>query len=481
MLLSDRRRALIHLCLVGVDTCWITPFVALLLHQQGLESAPLVIFARLAATLVVWITALELLNLLGVDSPRYELTVAGTIIISSLLVVRLWLYTNAPFLDFGWVYNIFNALFNIHQGLRPELVLVLTSLLLWQRAASATSRSLDFFSVGVSFRLGLLLLMLGAGLLSHLSGHDVIPLLWLYLALGLTAVSLARMHEKAADALSAGRVLPVPRLAQLLVAVALTVGAAAGLAVFCSPARVRTVLGSLGPLWAVLGLLVPPLEQILFLLTQIILGSLDWLVRRVLVTFHWRLFEEALDRLTSLADLLRRSSEAGMTLPPSLLTGLRYAGVVLCIILIVGFVLLYLHKVRARRHGEELEEEALEDMTFGGNTLGRGLRWLRDTAGLVRRFGVGRHLLTAVSVQNMYANLCRLARQRGYARHPAQPPDTYLPVLSQAFPGQEEALARITTAYMRVHYGDQAVPGPELSQLRKDYDGVRSAPSQAHA
>jgi len=78
-------------------------------------------------------------------------------------------------------------------------------------------------------------------------------------------------------------------------------------------------------------------------------------------------------------------------------------------------------------------------------------------------------------VQNIYANLSRLASRRGYARHPAQPPDDYLPVLGEAFAGQEEALARITAAYMRVHYGDQAVSSAELGQIRKDYDQVRTA------
>jgi hypothetical protein len=86
-------------------------------------------------------------------------------------------------------------------------------------------------------------------------------------------------------------------------------------------------------------------------------------------------------------------------------------------------------------------------------------------------------LLAAISVQNIYANLCRMARQRGYPRHPAQPPDDYLPILSQAFAGQDEPLARITAAYMWVHYGDQPVTAAELAQLRQDYNRVRKSDS----
>jgi len=98
----------------------------------------------------------------------------------------------------------------------------------------------------------------------------------------------------------------------------------------------------------------------------------------------------------------------------------------------------------------------------------------------VRRFGFGRQLLAAISVQNMYANLSRVASRRGYARHPAQPPDDYLPILVQAFGGHEEPLSRITEAYMRVHYGDQPVTRADLTQLRRDYDEARAAEQEAH-
>jgi hypothetical protein len=96
-------------------------------------------------------------------------------------------------------------------------------------------------------------------------------------------------------------------------------------------------------------------------------------------------------------------------------------------------------------------------------------------ASLVGRFGLSRQLLAAISVQNIYANICRLARRRGYPRRPAQPPDDYLPILQQAFAGQEDALARITAAYMQVHYGDQPVSPLELGQLRRDYQQVRAS------
>ncbi len=139
----------------------------------------------------------------------------------------------------------------------------------------------------------------------------------------------------------------------------------------------------------------------------------------------------------------------------------------------VGLLVLYLDKVRRSRQRGGAEEADAEQVTLGAGILGRGLQAVRDALGLARRFGISRQLLAAISVQNIYANLCRLARRRGRPRRPAQPPDAYLPTLQQVFPGQEGALGRITAAYMRVHYGDQPVTLAELAGLRADFQRVR--------
>ena len=104
--------------------------------------------------------------------------------------------------------------------------MIAINLVLWQRATSATSRDPSFFNVGVSFRLGMLLLIAGAGLLSFMRGRSVVGFLWLYFALGLIAVSIARISEKASEAQSAGKALPMRRFAQLLLAAGVTIGAA---------------------------------------------------------------------------------------------------------------------------------------------------------------------------------------------------------------------------------------------------------------
>ncbi|MGB9301662.1 MAG: DUF4129 domain-containing protein, partial [Anaerolineae bacterium] len=269
------------------------------------------------------------------------------------------------------------------------------------------------------------------------------------------------------------------RVAQLGAAVGLTVGGVAGLSLAYTPSSIRTALGWFGPLWKALGVLLEPVGIVLLWLVEVIINGLYWLLSRLLVGHNLEFLDDLRGRFGELLALLQRPDTATITLPAWLMTILRYGGVLLALLIAVRIILLSLERIRSRYREEEPEEELEEEVTLGGGTLGRGWRWLRDRVGLVRRFGVGRELLAAISVQNMYANLCRLAGRRGYPRHPAQPPDRYLPVLVEAFGGHQGALSRLTAAYMRVHYGDRAVGIGELARLRRDYDQVRSAEQKA--
>jgi type IV secretory pathway VirB2 component (pilin) len=479
MLIGDRRRGLMYLCLAGMEIAWITPFATLLLHQHGLGWSPGLTFVRLLSALLAWILMLDLLNLIRVRSRWYEHSVAGLLIVSTLLLVRIWLHPGLELTDLSWLGATFDALFNFHQGLQPELIVVLTGLLLWQRATTATSRSLDFFNVGVGFRLGILLLILGGGLLNHVTGHDATSLFWLYMALGLVAVALARIQDKSSGGGSVGKPAPPSRIGQVMAAATMTMGAAAGVSVLYTPSNIRTALGWLSPLWSLLKVLLQPLGVLLLWIIEIIINGLYWIFSTLLAGIDLEIIDELRERLTGLLELGQRSEARPIEVPASLAAAIRYGGVLLALVLMVGIILLSLRKLRDRQQAEETEEELVEDVTLGKGTLGRAWSWLRDRAALVRRFGVGRDLLAAISVQNMYANLCRLAGQRGYPRHPAQPPDRYLPLLVEAFDGHQEALSRITVAYMRVHYGDRPVSIGELAGLRGDYNEVRTSEHQA--
>jgi hypothetical protein len=470
MLLSDRRRALLYLCLAGMEAAWATPFFLLLYRRMP---SVWTAYGVLLGALLAWILVLDLLNRTQVASPLYQVVVLGLIAATSLAVLVL-----SP----GAARSaLLGGLFAFRGGIATGVALTVTNLFLWQRATSATSRDLGFFNVGVSFRFGMLLLIVGGAISGALfrvpgqpAGLSLLPLLWLYFGFGLAAVALARIDEKASEAQSAGRPLPLRRMVQLLLAIGLTLGLAGLLSRIYTSQSIGKALGLLVPVWK----LIRPMVVAIGLLLLKLLGPLmEWLVTllRGVMERGWTELEPLQQPLPPLSQdrpgLLER-------LPPGVTSALGsillVLGILVAAALVIGFFLLYLDRVHRRgRAPVEDEEENAEPVTMGAGLLDRGAQTLRDLAGLVRRFGVGRQLLAAVSVQNLYANLCRLARQRGYPRRPAQPPDAYLPALSQAFAGHDEALERITAAYMRVHYGDQTVSMDELSALRSDYRVVR--------
>jgi hypothetical protein len=480
MLLAERRRSLIYLCLAGMEAAWATPFWLLLYRQMP---SVWVAYAVFLCALLAWILVLDLLNRTQVGSPLYQVAVLGLIAATSLVI--LLASPRGPAAPPAWV----ASLLAFRGGVSTGIALAIANLFLWQRATSATSRDLSFFNVGVSFRFGLLLLVAGGAIASAIfrtplqpEGQGLLPLLWLYFAFGLVAVALARIDEKSGEAQSAGRPLPVRRMLQLVLAVGLTLGLAALFSGIYTARNLGRAFALLVPLWRLVRpLVVAAILLLLELLNPVFEQIVAWL--RAIFLRGW----------TELAPVASGTPPPSPNQPglldrlPSSVTNalgtiLLILGILVAAGLMIGFFLLYLDRVRRRnRRRMEEEEEGVEQVTASG-ILDRGAQALRDLAGLVRRFGVSRQLLAAVSVQNIYANLCRLARQRGHPRRPAQPPDAYLPALSQAFPGNEAALERITAAYMRVHYGDRSVSPDELSALRADYGAVRETPGdQGHS
>ncbi len=91
--------------------------------------------------------------------------------VTSLLMVRVVLYPAVSLGNFGWLRRMLGDIFDFGGGIPPALGLIAVNLVLWQRATTATSRDLSFFNVGVSFRLGMLLLIAGAALLSFFAAR----------------------------------------------------------------------------------------------------------------------------------------------------------------------------------------------------------------------------------------------------------------------------------------------------------------------
>ncbi|MFP4345821.1 MAG: DUF4129 domain-containing protein [Anaerolineales bacterium] len=479
MLLWDRRRRPVLVAWAGMEMAWFTPLLLLVAFWSGLPPWPaLPLFLLSWGGLLAWLVVLDLLNTADLPSPRYRLAVLGALLLSSLLAVRALFYPELPLGDLGWLSVVGRAFVDWQEGPRRELILLLANAFLWQRAASATGRERDYLYLRERFRTGLLLLAGAGGLLTARAGRDVLLFVWLYVILGLAATVVARANTRRYSIHSPGQVLKGRRFAQLLALVGVVGLLGVALGGWFTPERTAQLLT---PVWVVLSYLL----TLLYFLFMAVMSR----IAQVVVPWLLALFESWFDTLDAdvytllsppqspdpepLAEL-ETAASTEILIPEPLL---RVFGILFITALIVVPVLLVLRRMRpARREGvPSAEEVQQEPLSLGGlfDRLGAGLR---DAAGMVRRFGLSRELLDAISVQNAYANLCRLAARRGYPRPPALPPDRYLRLLEEAFPGHAAALAEITAAYMRVHYGDQSVDHATLTRIRERYAEIREAP-----
>ena len=488
MIFTNRRIRLIFIALAGMEAVVLAPFLLLLFRVDWLwrEGGSLLAIPPLSLVIFVWlgllgmIAAIDLLGRGALSDQHYRLVIVGLVLLTGLLGVRLLVYRGTGIISLGWLAETVDGVVNFHRGLRPAAFLLFFTGFLWLRASSASGRLLTFFSVGVSFRLGVLLILLGGGILAARFPGQVSAatlLVTLFVGLGLLAVSLARSDEKAEGAAgSTGAALPWDRLVQLALAVALTVGIALALAGFFAPDRIHAILAFFSPLWNLLGELFFLLLLALgFVLERVVRWVFAWLAPLLAESNLAETLEEVFWQFSFRPDVQENPVPAAGPANETLFLWLRAAFALVVLAVLVGIVYLLVMRHRARPRSDEEEIAAAESLSFGGDALRWGWRRLRTLAGLVRRYGLGRNLLDAISVENLYANLCRLARQRGQPRQPSEPPDGYLPRLALAFPGHDTSLAQITEAYMRVYYGEQAVSGEELASLRAVYENVRKA------
>jgi len=290
MLLTNRRHRLLYICLAGMDLAVALPYLAILVALWTRRDAgahpvlallirqPLAAFICLWAVMLAYMLAADLINRWGWPSPWRETAVLLLLVTTWLAAVLFLLYPSLSAADPRWLATAGSAVFNFTAGLRGELILLLGNFVLWWRISSYTDRELSFFSVGLTFRLGLLLAILGNALLAHFARQPqtvAVTYFILFFAFGLASVALARIDQKAVGANnSQGSLLPWSRLAQLLLAVASVMALAIAVATVYTPATLRSGLRALAPVGRLLQWLLIQVTLILFTVLSPVLEAI---------------------------------------------------------------------------------------------------------------------------------------------------------------------------------------------------------------
>ncbi|MBN1580141.1 MAG: DUF4129 domain-containing protein [Anaerolineae bacterium] len=456
---------LLYVSLAAMDACLIYPWYVLFNTLAKNEAHVLSLFGM---CLLVWVPYLlaSLLNRSKLAVDRKQAVVAGLMLITALVTVRINLYGDYGIGKLGWFVAMTDRLFSLLTTLSPDLVVVFLVFIGWWRGIIWSRQDVDMRQVGFHFRLGIILFLGYFIIAIFAKGDNMVGVVFAYFFFGLLSIALARVlevggiHDSSLGSKQWVGVLIGSSLGSL------------GLALLASILFSRQV-------WQAVLKWVMPLWKLVEKVSWYIVGAILYL------------FYPLVEWLVALFEELRRNSgvEGEGVFASPLLSPLfdpqtqepqawvPYCNTVLMVIVLLLGLLLVARLIRRlaeqrEKDGDVERESVWSTQDFADdlkNSLRQGLDNLRA---LMSRFGDRRHR-SAESIRKIYASMVDLATEAGYPRRPAVTPYEHRETLYGAFPGGQEAVDAITEAYVRVHYGEVPDSRAEMRQIVRHWQQVQ--------
>jgi hypothetical protein len=351
-------------------------------------------------------------------------------------------------------------------------VVIFWVLLLWRRGYQLGSAYFTLVRSTFGMRLGILAFFWALLLAGRSLRQDILSLVPFFFFFGLLGSSLARADSLSLDRSSRGTAFGRGWIPSLLgIALAITVGGYFS-AIWLSGMNLgRAAYAFELFARAVLTLFFLILFPVL-VVVEIVVGFLkDRLAGR---------FPQLLPDLASGGNSRTSSHSAWLAKLLEIASDVVLILLVVIVALIIMAVIWFVFIARARRdpHGDEERESLGTGEVVNGlrQTLRDRWRRLGEMLGILRQFGLGRDLLTALTIRLIYAQMEKLARARGYPRALSETPYEYRRELVQAFPEQEGDIQLITEAYVAVRYGEIPEEHQALEVVRAAWKRVRGSP-----
>jgi hypothetical protein len=457
------RRELVFLALGTMEVCVTTPLLAAFLSRIVPVRPLPVTGIFLGVVLAVHYLVRAGLRLQLHPSLRSGLLGLG-MLASGLLVVHRYLHAEMPLWDPAWLGNVF---WNLqHEELSQDVVLFLLVLFLWWRGTVLAQRRLESRAVVLHFRVGVVMLAI-----TTIVGGFILPwpphqFVFVFFFVSLVGIALARAEEVGQQ--YGGSQSPFDfRWLAMVVAVGLVVLLlAAGVATLLTGENVsRLIAPALALEQFVVGILVYVISWVAYGVSHLFLA--------VFGEFDWEQFGRLL--VQNPPAVPTQSQASSFTVEQ--LARARATGIVIGVLLALVLVALSLRRLRARagRRRREARESVWEevDLRLGLRDLWRqGRRRLDAAAAALSRVSLNR-FLAALTIRRIYAHLAALAAERGYPRALHETPYEYMPALAQAFPDSRDEVARITDAYIAVHYGEVPERSEEVAVVRAAWQRIR--------
>jgi hypothetical protein len=197
------RREILFLLVVAMDVCWLAPLTGIIGNLMGLAPLPVSVlpFLYLAA---FW--SGRLVIRLRLDTARGRVVAIYLAAMAILAALKVANYESYPWLSLDWLARLATDLWLMFKAAPPALLTIVTGVLIWWNGLRLSGRQMNRALVASHFTTGLILLVLVL-LLAAMRGAASFPVpIFAFFAVGLMAVSIARL-----ETMASGRPSPVDR------------------------------------------------------------------------------------------------------------------------------------------------------------------------------------------------------------------------------------------------------------------------------
>ncbi len=442
------------------ESCWLAA-IMLFLNEFVTEDRRITIIGIWLAYPFAFIFN-RFLHYVGFKRPVYFAANIIALILGTLLVLRIQLYSGYGILDISWLSALNYQIRQLFYVFQPELLIILGNCIFFWRGWSLSKEKTTFSLLSRYFQFGfmMLLLVLFISHLADISLPNIAPLIVIFSSLALVGFGLFRSakNSNAQDNF-------VNSSSQfLLIVVALIV--------------------SLG---LIIGSFIAPD------LLNLILNILKWVGTKIaaLVIFLVNLFPD---------DITSNIAPPGETLPPSpreevidwwsvfrLPPNTRIIGQRIFVSLFAIGLLVALYRIFVdiwhwiRRHDtanvtvESIRGNLLTDLL---NSLLQLLRYFLNILlypwNILRKRALVEQPHEINSVRQIYRNILRWGASGGYPRHTSETPYEYLVTMKGILPASEhDMLSQITDAYILARYGHKLEQFELLQEIKERWKILR--------
>jgi hypothetical protein len=454
----DWRQGILYVTTIGMEGCWLYALMALL-NKQVADSR-LSVLGVLVLYPVAFLFNMVLVRLRWPRACILSVSWLGWVV-GMLIILKAQLFHGLPISDSQWLLSIPRSIAEVIYAFRPELLILLSTGVLWWLGRRLASRAGSFTSMVSEFQFGLVMLVLVFFVTSQLEVtlDNAVPVALSFFLFALVGISMAHALEGTSwlSGLYQGHWSGL-----LLISIS-----------------VILILGLLIS-WAV----TPDLLQVIWAAIKWAWGLIWGLIVKVLLFLASLFPESEPGELPSMPGIpaVEPSEEFKLwTMPEWLQSGLRLA----LGILWIGLILFALWRISSgifrwlRRKLASMAGAEFEPLpgAFKADFLGLLKRILFRLFGLKLLFRLrgekGTFPPEVTSARQIYRQLLRWAATGGYPRHIAQTPHEYCYTLVSLLPEAREDLDLVTQQYVRTRYGALLSTGDELDKLSQAWNRIK--------